>query len=352
MNLKSLCVLGALFCGSVSLFADRTNGKLDVYWPDVEGGAATLIVTPSGESLLIDTGMPGGRDPGRIVKLAMETAKLTKIDFLVTSHMHIDHFGGAAEVAEQLPIGTVFDNGIPEEDPDGNKADRSWVHRIKPYREMKVGSRRVIQAGETLPLIAGGGVGRPPLTVRCIAAKQKVAASNHPPTKNPLCENANRKATDTSDNANSIVLLISYGSFQLFIAGDLTWNVEETLVCPENVVGPVDVMQVNHHGLDVSNNPLLVRGLAPTVAVMSNGTEKGCGAETFATLKGTATIQAIYQIHKNLRKDSENNTAAEYIANEEKQCSANSIQLAVEPDGKSYTMLIPAKGHKRTFKSR
>ncbi len=349
MNHNRLLGVLALMCATVSLYGDQITGKLDVYWPDVEGGAATLIVTPSGESLLIDTGMPGGRDPGRILALAKDKAKLTRIDYLVTTHMHIDHFGGAAEVAAQLPIGTVFDNGIPDEDPDGNKADRTWVHRSKPYREMQVGARKVIQAGEFLPLKAGGAGGRPSLTVRCVAARQQMATLKQ--AHNPLCDTPQRKETDTSDNANSIVLLIRFGSFELFIGGDLTWNVEEKLICPSNVVGTVDVMQMNHHGLDVSNNPLLVNALAPTVAVMSNGTEKGCGAETFATLKKTASVQAIYQIHKNLRKDSENNTATEYIANLDKQCTANPIQLAVDPDGKNYTLSIPAKGHKRTFQT-
>ncbi len=352
MNHNRLLGALAFMFATVPLCGDQVTGKLDVYWPDVEGGAATLIVTPSGESLLIDTGMPGGRDPGRIIALAKEKAKLTRIDYLVTTHMHIDHFGGAAEVAAVLPIGTVFDNGIPDEDPDGNKADRTWIHRSKPYREMKVGARKIIQPDGPLPMKAGGAGERPSFTVRCIAAKQQISGFKLKQPHNPLCDAPPRKAIDTSDNANSIVLLISFGSFEMFVGGDLTWNVEEKLMCPSNVVGTVDVMQMNHHGLDVSNNPILVKGLAPTVAVMSNGIEKGCGPETFATLKNTPSVQAIYQIHKNLRKDSENNTGAEYIANLEKQCAANWIQLSVDPDAKNYTFSIPATGHQRSFKTR
>ena len=78
-----------------------------------------------------------------------------------------------------------------------------------------------------------------------------------------------------------------------------------------DLVGQVDVYQVDHHGLDFSNNPLLVHTLAPTVSIMSNGTRKGCEPETFATLKSSPGIQAMYQIHRNLRADSENNTANE-----------------------------------------
>jgi competence protein ComEC len=92
--------------------------------------------------------------------------------------------------------------------------------------------------------------------------------------------------------------------------------------------------------------------LEPTVSVMSNGTNKGCGPETFATLKSTPSIRAMYQIHRNLRADSENNTASEYIANLEANCKGNYIKLSVAPDGKSYTVSIPATGHKRTFQTK
>lgn len=327
--------------------AGVSNGTLDIYWTDVEGGAATLIVTPAGESVLIDTGNPGGRDPGRIHKTATTVAGLKQIDHLITTHLHIDHFGGAAELAQLIPIGTVHDNGIPELSPD-NASDARWPRLIAPYREFKAGKRLVIQPGEVLPLKQKGG--GPKLSIRCVAAMQKVISSPDGSPRNAApCADAADKAKDTSDNANSIVMLIQYGDFDLYVGGDLTWNIEKQLVCPVNLIGSVDVYQVTHHGLDVSNNPLVLRSLAPTVTVMSNGTSKGCGADTFATLKGTPSIQAMYQIHKNLRADSENNTAPEYIANLERDCQGHHIQLSVEPAAKSYTVSIPSSGHKRTF---
>jgi beta-lactamase superfamily II metal-dependent hydrolase len=346
-----LSLLAVLAFSTATIVHAAARNTLDIYWTDVEGGAATLIVTPAGESILIDSGNPGVRDPGRIFDTASKAAGLKKIDYMITTHMHIDHFGGAAELAQLIPIGTVYDNGIPEQSPDNNPNDRTWPLTIKPYREMPVEKRVVIHPGDTLPLRQKPGT--PKMTVRCLGAKQQF---HHPANArlaaNPDCADAKLKEKDTSDNANSIVTLVEFGDFQFFVAGDLTWNVEKDLVCPANLAGTVDVYQVTHHGLDVSNHPLVVRSLAPTVAIMSNGTQKGCGPETFATLKGSPSIQAIYQIHKNLRKDSEINTSTECIANLEAKCQGNRIQLSVDPTAKSYTVSIPATGHRRTFQTK
>ena len=121
--------------------AGAAERGLEIYWVDSEGGGSTLIVTPAGESVLIDTGNPGGRDAGRIVAAA-KAAGLTRIDHLIVTHFHVDHFGGAAEIAQQLPIGTIHDKGVPEGDPDGRTASAFPV-QIKPYREIAATRARV-----------------------------------------------------------------------------------------------------------------------------------------------------------------------------------------------------------------
>ncbi len=321
------------------LYAGASDKRLDIYWIDVEGGAATLIVTPTGESVLIDTGSPGRRDPGRIVKLAAEVG-LKQIDHLIITHYHSDHFGGAATLAQLMPIKTVYDNGLFEgirEKPD------------KEYLEFPAGRRAVISPGEELPLQQGGLL----LSLRCLCARQKTIA---PPTTdlpaNDYCGQALGRPIDDSDNANSIVLLLSFGLFRFYDGGDLTWNVEKKLVCPINLVGKIDVYQVTHHGLDMSNNPVLIKTLAPTVAVMNNGATKGCEPYTFTTLKGLTSLQAIYQVHRNLIADSQLNTEAAYIANADQKCAGNCIKLSVEPAGKTYTMSVPSTNHERTFQTK
>ena len=352
MNAKTF--IARLFCLSIilTLQSRAAEPTLDIYWVDVEGGAATLIVTPEKESILIDAGSAGGRDAGRIRKAAGD-AGLKRIDYFILTHFHSDHFGGAAELADLIPIGTVYDNGVPDHDPDSNRTDSRFPQLIKPYREMKAAERKVIEVDDVIPLRQSTNSGIAKVTLRCLGCRQSFT-SHQPPgsSTNSLCSEATTKNKDTSDNANSVVTLLEFGPFRFFDGGDLTWNVESRLVCPVNLVGTVDVYQVEHHGLDQSNNPLLVRSLAPTVAVMSNGTSKGCEPGTFATLNAIASIQACYQIHRNLRADSGTNTANDYIANFTANCDGNYIKLSVALDGRSYTVSIPATGHRRTFQTR
>ncbi|PSR53309.1 hydrolase [Adhaeribacter arboris] len=321
----------------------KQEQNLTFYWIDVEGGAATLIVTPAGESVLIDSGNPGNRDADRIYHVAKEVAGLNQIDHLITTHWHIDHYGGAAALAKKLPLIEAHDKGIP----DRLREDKEFASRIQPYRDMIVKKRSPLQPNQFLNL-KNLPAGFSKLSLRLLGFNKNFTPISKSKSLNVNCE-VTDKPTDTSDNANSTVLVLDYGPFRFFDGGDLTWNVEKTLVCPENLVGTVDVYQVNHHGLDQSNNPALVKTLAPVVAIMNNGPRKGCGPETVATLKSIPSLQASFQLHKNVRADSLYNTSPDFIANLKENCQANFIKMTVEPNGKKYTVSIPAKNYTKTF---
>jgi beta-lactamase superfamily II metal-dependent hydrolase len=312
--------------------AGAKDKKLDIYWIDTEGGAATLIVTPGGESVLIDAGNPGGRDPGRIHKVATEVAGLKQIDHLVVTHLHRDHYGGVAELAALMPVKTLYENGI-ETAPEQEQKNEG----VAAFRAAKVGKRVAIKVGQKLPV---KGVS---LIVR--AARKEFDKGTR---KNAACGSAKPKEEDKTDNANSVVLTLDYKGWKFFDGGDLTWNMEEKLACPTTSVSEVDVFQSSHHGLDLSNNPVLVSALHPKVVVFNNGPKKGCMPEPFATVKAIPGLEDVWQMHRNLVAPAAN-TTAEKIANADEKCAGNYLKLSVEPNGKKYTVSNPSTGHEQTY---
>jgi beta-lactamase superfamily II metal-dependent hydrolase len=348
MNRKILSLLVLLWLLQAAPLARGEQKGLEIYWIDVEGGASTLIVTPARESILIDTGWPWGPSAARI-RDAVTNAGLSRIDYLILTHFHVDHFGGAAALAGMLPIGTVLDNGIPDHDPDGQN-NAKFLTAIKPYREFKAERRERIQPAETLPLKQTDAA--TVLSYRFMGARQHYV---HPPGMgglNTLCGESESRPVDTSDNANSAVSLLQFGAFKFFDGGDLTWNMEKELVCPTNSIGRVDVYQVDHHGVELSNNPLLIRSLAPIVTVMDNGPRKGGGKATLATLRSVSSIQTMYQLHRDVRGGEEYNTDDQYIANLKENCDGNCIKCSVDSSGKTYTISIPATGYSQTYQTR
>jgi beta-lactamase superfamily II metal-dependent hydrolase len=341
-HLLCFAVLTTLVCLTRSVLAE---GTLDIYWIDVEGGAATLIVTPAGETILIDTGNPGRRDPDRIVQAVTKQAGKRQIDHLIITHYHRDHYGGAETLAAMLPIVSMYDNGMFDGMPDNPG---------KAYFELKTEKRLVINPGDKLRLKQAEGDSSLPVRLTCLGTRKSfIDAPDGVEDNADLCASGREKDRDGSDNANSVVTVLDFGPFRFLDAGDLTWNQEARLVCPKNLIGQVDVYQVTHHGLDSSNNPLVVRTVRPRVAIMNNGSTKGCLPEVFETLTSTKSIEAIYQVHKNLRRDgATNNVPDEFIANREAECQGNFIKLSVAADGKSYTVSIPANDHTKTYETK
>src|SRR5215831_6018078 len=329
----SLYLISILFFVSIVSAAPQT---LDIYFIDVEGGAATLIVTPAGESLLIDTGFPGDRDAGRIAHVALELAGLKQIDYCVITHWHRDHVGGVAPLSKLITIKHFYDHGLP-----ATIASDMQAENIDAYKLTTQGSSITLKPGDSIPL-QGSPRGTVSISARVLAAGGMVLGDKtREPQVRPCGEDFQPKAEDTSDNANSIGILFVFGRFRFYDGGDLTWNVENRLACPRNLVGSVDVYQVDHHGNDSSNNPVLLKSLAPRVAIINNGPTKGGEPITFATISKLEGIQGIYQLHRNLKTTDKDNTADDYIANEAEACQGNFIKLSVAADSKSYSVSIP-----------
>lgn len=314
------------------------GGSLRIYWIDVEGGAATLVVTPEGGSLLMDCGWPGKRDAERIAKTATD-AGLKRIDHYLTSHYHTDHWGSVGELSALIPIEKYYHHAFP--DASAKDVDPKLK---ETFLRVSEGKAVVVAAGSDVPL-KGAQV-----KILCANGTVLNEAAGSPQVRK--CE-ANpehpAKPEDPSDNARSVGFLLTCGGFRFLDLGDLTWNVEHKLVCPANLVGAVDVYQVSHHGLDQSNSPALLKAASPTVAVMNNGAKKGGSAATFRWLTQTAGLKDVFQIHRNVATGAGDNTAPELTANDGETCEGLGIVLTVDASGKSYTVEVPSKKTKRTY---
>ncbi len=318
---------------------------LDIHFIDVEGGAATLIVTPAGESILVDSGMPGNRDPERIVRYAREQAGLSRIDHHLITHWDIDHFGGTEQIGALIPIVRYYDHG-----PTLAQEEARYRKAYDAYLQIPPGRRQVVKPGDVLPLRSTAGT--PPLSLRVVAAHARVLAGS--PPNPPDCPRHPGKPDAMNDNAGSIAFVLTYGPFDFYDGADLLWNLEHRLACPNPVLRPVDVMQVTHHGLPVSNHPALQAVLSPCVAIMNNGDRKGCDPEVLKTLKASPGLEAWFQLHLNLRLPSGEQAPASRIANREpaKDCKAEPIVVRVSPDGASYTVTVGKDGAGERFMTR
>jgi beta-lactamase superfamily II metal-dependent hydrolase len=333
------CIFGLL--GGNALFAAQ---NLEIYWIDAEGGAATLIVAPSGQSLLVDTAnkTPDDRDAKRIFAAAQQ-AGLKKIDFLLITHFHSDHIGGMAALAKMIPIGMYLDHG------ESVEMNRPRVAAdYKAYEELSAGKRRILKAGDQIPLkgvgidvimSAGQAITKP---LKGAGAQNAACASFQPhgPEQDP-------------DNDQSVGFVLQYGKFRFIDMGDLTWNYEQKLVCPANLIGHIDLYQTTHHGLERSNSPQFVWAIAPTVAVMNDGPRKGGPASVFEILRQSPGLQDIWQGHLALMTPKEVNTDEKMIANlgPSADCQANLLKASVDAKGQ-FTVTNFRNGFSKTYQAK
>jgi hypothetical protein len=194
--------------------------------------------------------------------------------------------------------------------------------------------------------------GAPTVKLLCLCARGEVIADRPGAAMNPVAREHKPQPVDTTDNAKSLGFLLSFGGFRFLDLGDLTWNVEYKLVHPSDKIGLVDVYQVTHHGLSVSNNPVLIKTVQPRVAVFNNGPRKGCHPQVTSALRRVPGLKAIYQLHRNLTVGAQENTDPAYIANPDEKCQGESIALHVAADGKSYTVTVGSRGKPHRYETR
>ena len=305
---------------------------LDLYFIDVEGGAAILIVTPAGESVLIDAGWGGfdGRDAKRI-RQAMRQAGITAIDHLVVTHYHMDHYGGVADLAGLVPIKRFYDHGKMTSLTD----DPQFAERYGAYQAAAKGQTITLKPGDTIPLKTAAGA--PLIKLLCVASHAAVISGGGA-SANPACT-PDAPNEDPSDNARSVALLLKFGDFEFLNLADLSWNVSKRLVCPANQIGEVDLYQVTHHGGNINNDPALLLSLRLTVAVMINGPRKGGHPQTVKWLRETPSFKALYQLHRNVQTTAEQNAPDEFIANPDEQPDeAHMIMVSVDAAKRAFTV--------------
>lgn len=302
---RTLCLLVVILTAS---FASAQNRKtLDIYLVDVEGGNATLFVTPSGESLLIDAGNGGAgavRDAERIVA-AIKDAGLKQIDHFVITHYHGDHYGGLVELAARVPIQHYIDHG-PNVQPNANTD--AFLQKDYPALYGKA-KHTVIKPGDRIPMNG--------LDVRVVASAGQTITSNLPGAgqPNPYCATFKPQDPDPTENAQSVGSVFTFGRFRTVHLGDLTWNKERDLMCPANRIGTMDLFIVSHHGQPVSNAEVLAHAIRPRVAIMNNGTRKGGQPDAMRVLHATPGLEDLWQIHFSLLSGQEYTVPGMFIAN-------------------------------------
>jgi competence protein ComEC len=312
------------------------NAALDIYWIDTEGGAATLIVTPAGQSLLADTGNPGDRDAKRIYDVATKQAHLSKIDYVLITHFHSDHVGGVPALAKLIPIGAFLDHGAT----------------VEPHNEMDTAYETASQ-GKRKSLAVGDKVALKGIGIDIVTSNGNVLSKGG--DANPYCASATKKDPDPSENARSVGFKLTFGKFTFLDLGDLTWNKELELSCPQNHVGRVTMFQATHHGFygDNSGAPAHVWALHPQVVIVNDGPQKGLGANAWDTIAKIPGLEDTWQVHRSLATDAAHNTSEQQIANMGKteECAANFLKASIASDGK-YTVTNSRNGFSKTYTAR
>ena len=363
------------------LSAQRSNTKpLEIWVVDVEGGKAALYVTPTGQTAIIDTGFPGARDLDRIMA-AIADAGVKQIDYLISTHYHVDHIGNLVELAKRIPVGTFVDHGPTVEGPDVTQIPPGpdGIPITKPreqiegfqtaYADLYNKARHiVVKPGDRLPIT--GVEWRIATSAGKVLTKPVLPGGGKP---NPYCANFTPMAGTTGlndpDDAQSVGSVIILGQFRAADFGDLWRTKELELMCPNNPIGTVDLLFASSHGAIASGSLPFVHGLQPRVVLMQNGTRKGGAPDPMKTILSSPRLENLWQMHWSYNAGIEQNTPAVYIANVDEPAQVAAVlaggggrgnaahtpaywlKVSAHEDG-SFTIANPRNGLTKTYVKR
>jgi competence protein ComEC len=309
---------------------------LDIYFIDVEGGQSTLLVTPAGQTFLIDAGFPGSgtfeskpgdprdaRDARRIAAAAQD-AGITHIDYLLITHFHADHDGGVVELAQLMPIHTFVDHGTVV--PEAEQNVPGTLDAFRAYAAVRAKGRHLEpKPGDRLPLKGVDAI--VVSSARSTIVKPLAHAGGH----NPVCAPSAREAVDENENPRSTGIRLQFGKFRFLDVGDLTGRPLFALACPNDLIGPVDVYVVAHHAGADAADPATFAAFKPRVAILNNGATKGGALEMFTRLRQVQGLEDAWQLHRSEAAGGEN-FPDERIANLDER-TAHWIKLSANDDG-------------------
>ncbi len=326
LRIVPMAVLTLALVSSALASPPDSKKPLRIFFVDVEGGQATLFVTPDQHALLIDAGWPGndGRDADRIVAVAKK-AGIEKIDDVLITHFHDDHVGGLPQLVARIPVGTVIDHGDNRE-----STDAPTVQVWQAYQQLlatKKFKRLTVKPGDSLPIQG--------IETTVISSDGAVIDHALPGAgqENTSCKNAEQFPADQTENRRSLGTLITFGKLRILDLGDLTRDKEMELVCPINKLGAIDIYVVSHHGWYQSNSPAFLNAITPRVAIMDNGAKKGGTPSAWDIIEKSPRLENLWQLHFSEEGGAAHNVAAEFIANPEGPDAGNYLELTAWPDG-------------------
>ncbi|NNC64662.1 MAG: MBL fold metallo-hydrolase [Gammaproteobacteria bacterium] len=340
-HLSRCLIVLVLLALPLSAALAQNRDTLDIFVIDTEGGEAVLYIAPTGEAMLYDTGRP---ETFNRIRGLIEQEQIPVLDLVIVSHYHGDHVGGAGDLPS-LPVRNFrqfIDHGAYTTEVQPNQS----VNFERYLAVRNLAKARRAEPGETLSF------GEVDVHVVGSSGERITTPVPGAGAPNPLCRNhVPKRDIRAVENDEVVSVVVRYRDFVFLELGDMLWNHEQEVVCPDNLLGTVDVYHTSGHGAHWGSNPVMVDAVQPRVAVMNNAHVKGGDTVTFDTLRNSPRMQDVWQIHyssENAR--ARDNSDDDFIANLDDAPGhvGHYIKFSVRPDG-SFTVMNSRNGFTKDY---